>query len=381
MFTLIKLAMKKTMKFGVLFAISFTALNTFATIRTVSNNVNSPGQYTDLQAAITAAVSNDTIYIHRSDLNYGTVTIDKPLTMIGEGALPNKQIQLSTNVSYNVQIQTINLSYGTFPITTNASGSKFYGLSVVSLNINANSFGAGINNLVFNRNKIIVMYLSSTHSNVILTQNNISSLSGTSGSSGALINSVISNNLISSFNPITSQGSNNIISNNIFQNTFTARGAVVSNNIFYYTGTMSISTILCTFSNNLFYGTNPVVGTSIISGTNTGTGNLFNVDPQFTTPSSVSIVLDYTYTNPTVGPFADFHLLSSSLGVNYGTDGTSIGIYGGNYSWIDGSTTDSRYRYFPMPNQVPHMIQMDISNPSLPINGTLNVNFNAKTQN
>jgi hypothetical protein len=123
------------------------------------------------------------------------------------------------------------------------------------------------------------------------------------------------------------------------------------------------------------------VGTSIISGTNTGTGNLFNVDPQFTTPSSVSIVLDYTYTNPSVGPFADFHLLSSSPGLNYGTDGTNIGIYGGNYSWIDGSTTDSRYRYFAMPNQVPHMIQMDISNPSLPINGTLNVNFNAKTQN
>lgn len=373
--------MKKTMKFGVLFAISFTALNTFATIRTVSNNVNSPGQYTDLQAAITAAANNDTIYIHRSDLNYGTVTIDKPLTMIGEGALPNKQVQLSTSSAYNVQIQGINLNYGTFPITTNASGSKFYGLSVFSFNINYNSSGVGVNNLLFNRNKIGVIYLGSTHSNVTLTQNIITSVSQSSGSAGALINSTISNNLISSFQPITSQGSNNIISNNIFQTYFWARGAVVSNNIFYYSSTLDISTILCTFSNNLFFGTNPVVGTSIISGTNTGTGNLFNVDPQFTTPSSVSIVNGYTYTNPAAGPFADFHLLLSSPGVNYGTDGTSIGIYGGNYSWIDGSTTDSRYRYFAMPNQVPHMIQMDISNPSLPINGTLNVNFNAKTQN
>ena len=61
------------------------ASNANATIHTVSNNVNSPGQYTDLQAAITAAVNNDTIYIHRSDVDYGSITINKTkLTRIKE---------------------------------------------------------------------------------------------------------------------------------------------------------------------------------------------------------------------------------------------------------------------------------------------------------
>ncbi len=386
MFTLIKLAMKKTMKFGVLFAISFTALNTFATIRTVSNNVNSPGQYTDLQAAITAAANNDTIYIHRSDVDYGNVTINKTLTLIGEGALPNKQVQLST--SSTVQIQNITLTYAAFPATTTGSGSKFYGLNVQYIYINlVSSSGGGISNLIFNRNKIAGIMLGSTHSNLILTQNNISYIGQSSGAAGAFVNSVISNNIISTCQPltgITASGSNNIISNNIFQNTFWARGAVVSNNIFYNSassGTINVSTYSCTFTNNLFYAFTPVVSTNIISGTNTGTGNLFNVDPQFTTAALCSDVYNYTYTAPTAGPFADFHLLSSSPGVNYGTDGTNIGIYGGNYPWIDGSTTDSRFRYYPMTSQVPQMIQMNITNPTLPVNGTLNVNFNAKTQN
>jgi hypothetical protein len=378
--------MKKTMKFGVLFAMSFTALNTFATIRTVSNNVNSPGQYTDLQAAITAAANNDTIYIHRSDVDYGNITINKTLTLIGEGALPNKQVQLTPSSS--VQIQSINLTFAAFPATTTASGSKFYGLNVQSVTIgHISSTGqyntVAISNLTFNRNRIGYLYLNAIHSNILFFQNSVYGVYQTSGG-GAFVNSVISNNIITRFEAVTTLGSNTVISNNIFQNYFSARGAVVSNNIFYNSassGAINISTYSCTISNNLFYAFTPVIGTNIISGTNTGTGNLFNVDPQFTTAALCSDVYNYTYTAPTAGPFADFHLLSSSPGVNYGTDGTNIGLYGGNYPWIDGSTTDSRFRYYPMTSQVPQMIQMNITNPTLPVNGTLNVNFNAKTQN
>jgi hypothetical protein len=376
--------MKKTMKFYALLAISFSAFNAFATIVTVSNNVNSPSQYTDLQVAITAAANNDTIYIHRSDLSYGAITINKTLTLIGEGALPNKQVLLSGSVA---QISGMNLTYAVFPATTSASGSKFYGLSfsgTISFSYNDPN-GNSISNLVFNRNRITALNYYSTHTNIIFTQNIINSF--TQATSGAgLSNSVISNNIITNFSTpieVTSPSSNNIISNNIIQSGFFVKGAVVSNNIFFNIaagGSFNISTYSCTFSNNLFYAFTPVVGTNIISGTNTGSGNLFNVDPQFTIAALCSDVYNYTYTAPTAGPFADFHLLSSSPGVNYGTDGTNIGIYGGNYTWIDGSTTDSRFRYYPMTSQVPHMIQMDITNPTLPENGTLNVNFNAKTQ-
>lgn len=379
--------MKQNMKFWSLIVITFSVFNSYATIRTVSNNVNSPGQYTDLQVAINASANNDTLYIHRSDLDYGSISINKTLTLIGEGALPNKQVQLPTNTG--VQISTIILTYAAFPATTTASGSKFYGLRINQVVIGySSSTGTSntlqISNLTFNRNKINNMSLQALHSNVVITQNIAGSIGQSNASAGAFVNSVISNNIINDFSPITAQGANNLISNNIFQSYFWSRGAVVANNIFYNyasSGTFNISTVSCTFNNNLFFAFTPVVGTAIISGTNTGTGNLFNVDPQYTTPALGTDVYNYTYTSPATGPFADFHLLPSSPGVNYGTDGTNIGIYGGNYAWVDGSTTDSRFRYYPMTSQVPHMIQMNITNSSIPLNGTLNVNFNAKSQN
>jgi hypothetical protein len=231
---------------------------------------------------------------------------------------------------------------------------------------------------------ISVMYLQYGHSNLTFTNNVIYSISQSSAYAGYLSNSVIANNLITNLQPILTFGSNNIVTNNIFQNYFNIKGAVVSNNIFYNyssSGAINISTVSCTFSNNLFFAFTPVVAANIISGTNTGAGNLFNTDPQYTTPSLAYDLWSYSYTTPAIGPFADFHLLSSSPGKNYGTDGTDIGLYGGNYAWIDGSTTDSRFRYFPITSQVPQMIQMNITSPTLPLNGTLNVNFNAKTQN
>ena len=56
-------------------------------VLTVSNNTNSPGQYTDLQAACDAAVSNDTLYVHASEKDYGSIYIRKRLVLIGEGTL------------------------------------------------------------------------------------------------------------------------------------------------------------------------------------------------------------------------------------------------------------------------------------------------------
>ncbi len=346
-----------------------------ATVRTVSNNVNSPGQFTSLQAAYDASSSNDTLYIHASETSYGNLTMKKPLVLIGEGALPNKQIQ------YKTQIGDIILSYAAFPATTTASGSKFYGMEISSITLRASSSSgsAGIGNITVSRCKISSFLPSYEHSNLIITQNVISSLSGS-----ILFNSILSNNIIGSISVSSQTGANNLISNNIIQTAIYIKGAVISNNIFYNyvsSGSIAFSNEACTFSNNIFYAFTPVVEATIISGSNTGSGNLFNIDPVFTTPAIPTQIAGYTYINPLVGPFANLHLQASSPGKSYGTDSTDVGIYGGGYPWIDGENADSRFRYYPMSKQVPHMIKMNILNPTIPANGTLNVEFNARSQN
>lgn len=365
--------MNKSILFSVCaLAISFS-FN--ATVRTVSNNANSPGQYTSVQAAHDASSSNDTLLIHASDLTYDNLTINRPIVLIGEGYISNKQVQ------YTTKIAQIYLTYAVFPATTIASGTKIYGLNIDNLYLQtANATNtAFINNVIIERCRIYSISGQYTHSNIVVEQNVFYYVSGT------YFSSIFSNNIVYQMNLNVSTGASNLISNNVFQLGLSAKGAVVSNNIFYnFTSSGAIdngnSNQNLTWSKNLFFAATAFDLSDIIYGSNTGSGNIINVDPLFTTPELVSNVIAYTYTAPVAGPFADFKLQATSPGKNYGTDGTDIGIYGGGYPWIDATTTDSRFKYYTLPKQVPHMISMDILNPTIPVNGTLNIQFNAKTQ-
>jgi hypothetical protein len=60
-----------------------------ATVRTVSQNVNLPAQYTDINAAIGASAPGDTIYIHASPDAYNYyINLNKRLVIIGLGIIP-----------------------------------------------------------------------------------------------------------------------------------------------------------------------------------------------------------------------------------------------------------------------------------------------------
>src|SRR6266581_2334469 len=74
--------------------IAFAAGNSFATVTTVSNNANSPGQYANLQTAIDNAADGDTLYVHGSPTSYGTINLNRSLTLIGTGYNPQKDIPL-----------------------------------------------------------------------------------------------------------------------------------------------------------------------------------------------------------------------------------------------------------------------------------------------
>lgn len=348
------------------------AVSATATVRTVSNDIHSPGQYTTLQAAHDASAANDTIYIHPSGTSYGTLSLTKPLVLIGGGALPDKQVKLNSHV------QSISIEYNTS--ISSGSGSKIYGLDIADVSLwYLTTFSNAVGSITFSRNKIETIDLKGSHHNLLFYQNIIGTIDFMYGAT--MYNSVFSNNICNTFNVNSAAGYNNLITNNQFGERLFIGGAIISNNIFYSSTPLYFDIKTSTFTNNILVASTPVNESDIIKGTTTGTGNLFNIDPVFVTPATSSQIRYYTFTSPAAGPFANLHLQATSPGKDYGTDGTDVGIYGGTYSWIDGADTDSRYRYYPMPNQVPHMIEMNILNPTLPVDGTLNVEFNAKTKN
>ena len=56
-----------------------------ATVLTVSNNPPTAGQYTDLQVAVNSANEGDTLLLHGSPNNYGGISMNKKLCLIGAG--------------------------------------------------------------------------------------------------------------------------------------------------------------------------------------------------------------------------------------------------------------------------------------------------------
>lgn len=372
--------MKKTIT---ILSLAFTALTANAAVKTVSNNANSPGQYTDLQAAITAATNNDTLYVHGSQNTYGSVTITKPLTIIGAGALPNKDFYFATLIG------NMTLAYNGL-YTSSASGSTIIGCKVTAIILNAgNGTVAGISNVTITRNNLGVFSFSQVggagqsalaHNNISIYNNIINTFSG-----GTFIkNSIIRNNFITYLQNIGDVNAGTVlIANNIFFNYLNATNATISNNVFYSTSSSSALNAItfCSVSNNCFYSTARTYVTSdIIYGNNNGSNNILNQDPLFVYYDPLAAVVDaYTQLNPAVGPFADFNLQAGSPCLLAGSDALDLGIYGGLSPFIEGYPANSRYRYFPMP-AIPQMRQMNIQNAAILPAGTLNVNFKASKQ-
>jgi hypothetical protein len=196
-----------------LMSVSVFTLNSFAAVHTVSNNPNSPGQYTSVQDAVNAAAPNDTIYVHGSQTSYGTVNLSKPLVLIGAGALPDKRFAFLTH------LDQINIGWNTAN-TQNASGTKVYGFSASMITLNGNSAGtAGLSNITIQRNKISAFYFYGP-------------------STGLHQNIFISNNVINSYVEITSRSVNVYVKNNIILGYLAGgnenlSGWVIANNVIY----------------------------------------------------------------------------------------------------------------------------------------------------
>ncbi|GAB4330576.1 MAG: hypothetical protein OHK0038_04930 [Flammeovirgaceae bacterium] len=332
-------------------------------ILTVSNNPRIPAQYSDLQKAIDAAKDGDKIYIHPSPKQYaeGGATLSKDVSLIGGGY-------------YN-------------DATKRFLGDETY---IGRLTITASSDNILIADCIINR-----LFLEPkdandvTFENVTLEHNSISRidfkpLNENIGS----VNMSFRNNLIGiiNFDEWKNYGESFKlrIENNTVGLISNGAGSIVVNNNFFNPDFASARTALenltdFTFFNNIFYGNKSKnrIGVSTLSacifdynlsfetvdnfsgGTqNTfGQNNIENKDPQFTTFSNTSIIE------------TNFTLKSGSPAKGKGSNGTDIGILGGQYPFEH-----------TKPYNYPAVTNIIIANPIVDQNGTIKFTIKAENQ-
>lgn len=278
----------------------------WSAVFTVSNNPDIPAQYGEIQLALENASAGDTLYVSGSNTSYGTITINKRITLLGAGYHPNNQLSLPTNL--------LRVYFDTIPDISGASGSKIIGFDVSFINIRQEAF----QDIEISRCNIGINLTLNAQSRNWLIRNCIISGSILFQNSSGM---VVANNIISGSLRASTQ--NFLISNNVFVGggaSFTSiSNASIANNIFY--GKNAQGCNQCVFSNNISFGSTS--DNSIIYGDNTGTGNLEGVDPKFVqVPLRESMYLEY-----------DYRLAADSPGIGAGTDETDIGIYGGFFSF------------------------------------------------
>jgi len=323
-----------------------------ANVLTVSNNPNSPGQYMNLQTAIDSASAGDSIYVHGSATSYGSVIINKRLTLLGTGHKPNKA---------NILVSVIgNVLFDSVATVSGASGTKIIGFKINRVTGYGGS--GGTKNILIQRNYFISggTKITSTGSGWTI-ENNIFYPSSININNKA--NTIIRNNIFSGAYLATSNQSTVLIANNIFFGTppatafTTVSNALIANNIFSGSSPKGSNVSSNIFSNNITYQTSY---DTIPFGTNTGSGNFVAQNPQFTNAATNDF--NYSY---------DFSLQATSPGKNAGTDGTDIGIYGGATPFLDMTGTPA----------IPQVKSVMILNPMIPVGDSLQVIIKAKKQN
>lgn len=355
-------------------ALAFT--HVFATTRTVSNNPDRPGQFTQVDPAIAASADGDTIFVHGSQFTYNDFSVTKRLVIIGAGYNSNNQFNLPTRVN----IIFLNRDTG----LQNSNGTVITGFLIISqLRNNGNP---GVENITIFRNQINnYLYISNPSlggvygNNWVIYNNIIWSILG--GSGGALSSSssnvTIQNNMITGGISGFSMSSV-VIDHNVFPGADALDNlyyATVTNNIFTRTtGNIIASNVnYNTFNNNLSnlttIGPNAPTN-SFAGGSNTEAGNFIAVDPQFENVTDLN-TFNYTF---------NYRLKTTSAVRNAGTDGTDLGIYGGARSFPSGGAPGSGFDTSALP-PVPQVTEVNILNSTLQPGTPLNVNVKAKVNN
>ncbi|MBL7110637.1 MAG: hypothetical protein ISS19_01700 [Bacteroidales bacterium] len=354
----------------------------FADVLTVSNNPDTPAQYTSLQEAVNDAGNMDTILVSASPFGYGTITIEKnPVVIIGSG-------YNNPYGDYNSKMDYIYLKRKT--ISNSASGTVISGFDFYQLTIYG-EYGSGNDSTTQKMTDIVVERCrfdifsfqgSNTVYRNISIRNNVVDYYvyfypwGNSFLRGVTVhNNLFNGSYISSYyDAATPTNSNDLskvyIRNNVFVNRSTSYSfegiyrAVIENNIFYESE--PINCYQSTFNNNCTWF---VSQATLPYGDNGGDGpSNINQDPDFVEYDGG--VFEYT---------DDFSLSGGSPCIDASTtftgglegQGHDIGLYGLPLPFDIGEN--------PAIPQVTEITFPDNIS-SVKVGGTLNVSFKAKKQ-
>lgn len=355
----------------------FISENLYSTQWSVSNDPLRPAQFTTLEAAINAAANGDTILIAGSQTNYiistNPLIITKKIILIGEG--------INNPDGYNTRIQgppSGVLTFGRLNPSQSSNDSKIIGIDLynyVQINIDGNFAGSSapdrvINNIEFSDCRFWYAGLFFRNINNNCKVKNCLFDNGQINTYNSPNNLIISNNIFfdngcyyqsSDIN----QNQQVFIKNCLFLNRTNAffnsvNGIVLENCIFYKSEpTGSITNSL--FNNNLTYlcnnNTLPPAGSG-----NTGSGNIVNSSPLFINYPPLGANFAWTH---------NYGLQAGSPAIGAGTGGTNIGLTGGAHplNQLKGNSP------------LPVVTSLSLPNSSVPLNGTLQGNIQAKVRN
>jgi hypothetical protein len=357
----------------VLFCVS-TAAN--ATIHTVNNNLNGPGQFSTIQEAIDAASAGDTIYVASSPSNYlnnstGRFLVNKKLTFIGVGMRPGEKKENSalSRIGHRFDLND-----------AAANGSSFIGLYFAgvssALNVSASVSNCQVLRCWFDASSTYLGFNSGSFSGWLIANNYFDSNCGPciNVNNNTVTNFIIQNNVFSELSGcggITviqnfSSSANCIVSNNVF---YGAQGVgssnfdqafsnvsnmIVENNIFHTMSPGGCSNSV--FNNNITFGTTQ---DALPYGSNSGVSNVANTDPQMTSFSNATFSPSQNY-QPAGGPAK-----TGAVG------GGQMGVYGGTFNWNNSAVP-------PLPVIKSFSIT---SGATVPAGGSLNIKVTSTRQN
>jgi hypothetical protein len=360
-------------------------ISAFSTVRTVSSNPATIGQFTTIQAAIDASADSDTVYVYGSPNSYAIFTIqDKKITVIGPGWNPDKNLPLTAIVDGAI--------FRNSPAGGSPDGSELQGLIFLStIRPSANNVGGdlAVNNLRF-----------------IRCQFN-GPLNWDLASSGFLIEGCIFYNTLNFIGTFTYQ--NFLFQNNLFFFSVCCMGSPLTSltnsvnvrfdhNLFTSSnnsggGTVFIFASNCrflTFSNNIFNQANVGNNVSFSTFTNNITNNITlnssnatsnatpwainsNVDGGGNVANTSPGMVDQTtINNGNSSPNLNFTIASGAAN-NSGSDGKDMGfLFDGTGSLNWNNSRNSR---------VPRIFSMNITTPTVTPGGNLSVTVDARKSN
>lgn len=293
--------------------------SSYAKIWRVNNNTGISADFTTLQAAHDGAAAGDTVYLESSANSYGGLNSTKRLAIIGTGYFLNQNTGLQA-FSLPSKVDAINFNAG-------SSGSSIEGLS-----FNGSAVSINVSDIVIRRNHFAsfsgaiadygvgIIYIYSSASNIIISQNFAVIINNNSASTGILI----TNNFIAFYSYYGDATTGEclrlhdntiaIIKNNIFRRgTVTASNSSLTNNIMY---------------NGFLAGTGNLVSNNIGNATQFGTadGNQSNVDMATVFVATGS-----------ADAFFKLKVGSPAIGAGYGStipNPIDAGMYGGTGSYV-----------------------------------------------